>query len=206
MPTSATERILSTSRSRMDKIAAVGPRSPRRPPDHRCRRQPGSARARSICISMRTNASSARSCGRTYPARCRKRSRSRTSSSATTIRKRSRRAPIRALETGFRNGTSFFRLFCRRGHDRRLARRPRLAAGARENTGFLRHSSRRLPAGGNRPRSRHRRVACRGAAGGLRFVGGLPWYEYTDQDARAHIDICFEHRQAARSRHPHAGR
>ena len=27
---------------------------------------------------------------------------------------------------------------------------------------------------------------------GCDVVGGLPWYEYTDEDARRHIDICFE--------------
>jgi cytosine deaminase len=27
---------------------------------------------------------------------------------------------------------------------------------------------------------------------GCDIVGGLPWYEYTDADARDHIDICFE--------------
>ena len=26
---------------------------------------------------------------------------------------------------------------------------------------------------------------------GCDIVGGLPWYEYTDADAREHIDICF---------------
>ena len=26
---------------------------------------------------------------------------------------------------------------------------------------------------------------------GCDIVGGLPWYEYTDEDARQHIDICF---------------
>src|SRR5262249_10545918 len=27
---------------------------------------------------------------------------------------------------------------------------------------------------------------------GCDVVGGLPWYEYTDQEARQHIDICFD--------------
>jgi cytosine/creatinine deaminase len=27
---------------------------------------------------------------------------------------------------------------------------------------------------------------------GCDVVGGLPWYEYTDEEARQHIDICFE--------------
>jgi cytosine deaminase len=27
---------------------------------------------------------------------------------------------------------------------------------------------------------------------GCDIVGGLPWYEYTDADAREHIDICFQ--------------
>ena len=27
---------------------------------------------------------------------------------------------------------------------------------------------------------------------GCDIVGGLPWYEYTDADAREHIDICFD--------------
>jgi cytosine deaminase len=27
---------------------------------------------------------------------------------------------------------------------------------------------------------------------GCDIVGGLPWYEYTDEEARQHIDICFE--------------
>jgi cytosine deaminase len=97
----------------------------------------------------------------------------------------------RVIEDGVKNGTTFFRLFSDVG----------TIGGLRAARGLL------------RAREKYREL-CRiqvvafpqegisrdpGAAElldeaikeGCEVVGGLPWYEYTDEEARQHIDICF---------------
>jgi cytosine deaminase len=99
---------------------------------------------------------------------------------------------IRALEAGVKNGTSFFRLFSDVGTIGGL----RAARGlllAREKFGrycdiqvvaFPQEGIARDPGAAE--------LLDEAIKEGCEIVGGLPWYEYTDADARDHIDICFE--------------
>jgi len=99
---------------------------------------------------------------------------------------------IRALEAGVKNGTSFFRLFSDVGTIGGL----RAARGlllAREKFGrycdiqvvaFPQEGIARDPGAAE--------LLDEAVKEGCDIVGGLPWYEYTDADARDHIDICFE--------------
>jgi len=99
---------------------------------------------------------------------------------------------IRALEAGVKNGTSFFRLFSDVGTIGGL----RAARGlllAREKFGrycdiqvvaFPQEGIARDPGAAE--------LLDEAIKEGCDIVGGLPWYEYTDADARDHIDICFE--------------
>lgn len=98
----------------------------------------------------------------------------------------------RVIETGIKNGTTFFRLFADVG----------TIGGLRAAQGLLlvREKYRdccdihvvAFPQEGI--------VRDPGAAGlldealkqGCDVVGGLPWYEYTDEEARQHIDTCFD--------------
>jgi len=99
---------------------------------------------------------------------------------------------IRSLEAGVKNGTSFFRLFSDVGTIGGL----RAARGlllAREKFGrycdiqvvaFPQEGIARDPGAAE--------LLDEAIKEGCDIVGGLPWYEYTDVDARDHIDICFE--------------
>jgi cytosine/creatinine deaminase len=99
---------------------------------------------------------------------------------------------LRALEAGVKNGTSFFRLFSDVGTIGGL----RAARGlllAREKFGrycdiqvvaFPQEGIARDPGAAE--------LLDEAIKEGCDIVGGLPWYEYTDADARDHIDICFE--------------
>jgi cytosine/creatinine deaminase len=99
---------------------------------------------------------------------------------------------LRALEAGVKNGTSFFRLFSDVGTIGGL----RAARGlllAREKFGrycdiqvvaFPQEGIARDPGAAE--------LLDEAFKEGCDIVGGLPWYEYTDADARDHIDICFE--------------
>jgi cytosine deaminase len=99
---------------------------------------------------------------------------------------------IRALEAGVKNGTSFFRLFSDVGTIGGL----RAARGlllAREKFGrycdiqvvaFPQEGIARDPGAAE--------LLDEAIKEGCEIVGGLPWFEYTDAEARDHIDICFE--------------
>jgi cytosine deaminase len=99
---------------------------------------------------------------------------------------------IRVLEAGVKNGTTFFRLFSDVGTIGGL----RAARGlflAREQFGsycdiqvvaFPQEGIVRDPGAAE--------LLDEAMKEGCDIVGGLPWYEYTDADAREHIDICFE--------------
>jgi cytosine deaminase len=99
---------------------------------------------------------------------------------------------VRVLEAGVKNGTTFFRLFADVGTIGGL----RAAQGlllAREKFGrycdiqvvsFPQEGLARDPGAADLVEEAIRQ--------GCDIVGGLPWYEYTDADAHAHIDACFE--------------
>ena len=98
----------------------------------------------------------------------------------------------RVLDAGLQNGTTFFRLFADVGTIGGL----RAARGlmlAREKYG--KHCDIQIVAF-----PQEGIVRDPGAADlldeamkeGCDIVGGLPWYEYTDEEARDHIDVCFD--------------
>ena len=99
---------------------------------------------------------------------------------------------IRAMEAGVKNGTSFFRLFSDVGtigglHAARgllLAREKMQRYCDIQVVAFPQEGIVRDPGAAELMEEAMRE--------GCDIVGGLPWYEYTDADAREHIDICFE--------------
>ena len=99
---------------------------------------------------------------------------------------------IRAMEAGVKNGTSFFRLFSDVGTigGLRAARGLLLAREKMQRycdvqvVAFPQEGIVRDPGAAELMEEAMRE--------GCDIVGGLPWYEYTDADAREHIDICFE--------------
>jgi len=99
---------------------------------------------------------------------------------------------IRALEAGVKNGTSFFRLFSdvgtigglRAAHGLLLAREKFSRYCDIQVVAFPQEGIARDPGAAE--------LLDEAIKEGCDIVGGLPWYEYTDADARDHIDICFE--------------
>ena len=97
----------------------------------------------------------------------------------------------RVLEAGVQNGTTFFRLFADVGTIGGL----RAAQGlllARERFGDLcRIQVVAFPQEGILRDPGAAELLDEALVQGCDVVGGLPWYEYTDADAREHIDLCF---------------
>jgi cytosine deaminase len=99
---------------------------------------------------------------------------------------------LRVLEAGVKNGTTFFRLFADVGTIGGL----RAARGlmlAREK--FSRYCDIQIVAFPQEGIARDPGAAellDEAMREGCDIVGGLPWYEYTDAEAREHIDVCFE--------------
>ncbi len=99
---------------------------------------------------------------------------------------------IRAMEAGVKNGTSFFRLFSDVGtigglqaaRGLQLAREKMQRYCDIQVVAFPQEGIVRDPGAAELMEEAMRE--------GCDIVGGLPWYEYTDADAREHIDICFE--------------
>lgn len=97
----------------------------------------------------------------------------------------------RVLEAGVQNGTTFFRLFADVGTIGGLrAARGLLLARERfrdlcriQVVAFPQEGILRDPGAAD--------LLDAAIEEGCDVVGGLPWYEYTDADAREHIDICF---------------
>ena len=99
---------------------------------------------------------------------------------------------VRAMEAGVVNGTTFFRLFCDVGTIGGLRAARGLLLAREKMAKYCRVQIVSFPQEGI--------IRDRGAAElmdeaineGCDVVGGLPWYEYTDEDSRRHIDICFD--------------
>ena len=116
------------------------------------------------------------------------------------------RRAVRAIETGVINGTTFFRLFAdvgtigglRAARGLLLAREKMRDYCTIQIVAFPQEGIVRDPGAAELMEEAIRE--------GCDIVGGLPWYEYTDDEARQHIDICFRDRTEARSRYAHAGR
>ena len=98
----------------------------------------------------------------------------------------------RVIEAGVQNGTSFFRLFADVGTigGLRAARglllvRDRFRDVCRiQVVAFPQEGILRDPGAAD--------LLKEAVVEGCDVVGGLPWYEYSDEDARRHIDLCFE--------------
>jgi len=98
---------------------------------------------------------------------------------------------IRTIEQGVKNGTTFFRLFCDVGTigGLRAARGLLLARDKMKKycgiqvVAFPQEGIVRDPGAAE--------LMQEAIKEGCDVVGGLPWYEYTDEEARQHIDICF---------------
>ena len=100
---------------------------------------------------------------------------------------------LRVLETGREERHDLLQAVRRCRHDRRAARGARSAARARENSAatatiqivaFPQEGIVRDPGAAE--------LLDEAMKEGCDIVGGLPWYEYTDAEAREHIDICFD--------------
>ncbi len=99
---------------------------------------------------------------------------------------------MRAVEAGVKNGTTFFRLFADVGTIGGLrAARGLLIAKEKfgkycdiEVVAFPQEGIVRDPGAAE--------LLEEAMKEGCDIVGGLPWYEYSDAEAREHIDICFE--------------
>ena len=98
---------------------------------------------------------------------------------------------VRTLEQGVKHGTTFFRLFCDVGTIGGLQAARGLLLAREKMKHYCRIQVVAFPQEGI--------VRDPGAAElmeetikeGCDVVGGLPWYEYTDDEARRHIDACF---------------
>ena len=101
------------------------------------------------------------------------------------------RRAVRAIETGVINGTTFFRLFAdvgtigglRAARGLLLARQQMKEFCTVQVVAFPQEGIVRDPGAADLMEEAIRE--------GCDIVGGLPWYEYTDEEARRHIDICF---------------
>jgi cytosine/creatinine deaminase len=102
------------------------------------------------------------------------------------------RRALRVLEAGVKNGTTFFRLFADVGTIGGLrAARGLLLAREKfkqycdiEVVAFPQEGIARDPGAAE--------LLVEAMTEGCDIVGGLPWYEYTDAEARDHIDVCFD--------------
>jgi cytosine deaminase len=101
------------------------------------------------------------------------------------------RRAARVLEAGIQNGTTFFRLFADVGTIGGLRAAQGLLLAREQYRGLCRIQVVAFPQEGilRDPGAADLLEAALGE--GCDIVGGIPWYEYTDADARQHIDICF---------------
>ena len=101
------------------------------------------------------------------------------------------RAP-RALEAGVKNGTTFFRLFADVGTIGGLRAARGLLLAREKFSGYCDIQVVAFPQEGIVRDPGAAELLDEAMKEGCDIVGGLPWYEYTDAEAREHIDICFD--------------
>ena len=97
----------------------------------------------------------------------------------------------RVLEAGVGNGTTFFRLFADVGTIGGLRAAQGLLLARERVRDLCRIQVVAFPQEGILRDPGAADLLDEAIKEGCDVVGGLPWYEYTDADARAHIDICF---------------
>jgi cytosine deaminase len=99
---------------------------------------------------------------------------------------------VRAVEVGVMNGTTFFRLFADVGTIGGLRAARGLLLAREKMRDYCRIQVVAFPQEGIVRDPGAAELMEEAVREGCDIVGGLPWYEYTDQEARQHIDICFE--------------
>jgi cytosine deaminase len=99
---------------------------------------------------------------------------------------------VRACEIGILNGTTFFRLFADVGTIGGLRAARGLLLAREKLRKYCRVEVVAFPQEGIVRDPGAAELMEEAIKEGCDIVGGLPWYEYSDADARAHIDICFE--------------
>jgi cytosine deaminase len=97
----------------------------------------------------------------------------------------------RVLEAGVKNGTTFFRLFADVGTIGGLRAAQGLLLARERLQKYCRVQVVAFPQEGIARDPGAAELLEEAVEQGCEIVGGLPWYEYTDEDARAHIDVCF---------------
>jgi cytosine deaminase len=98
----------------------------------------------------------------------------------------------RVIETGIRNGTTFFRLFADVGTIGGLRAARGLLLVREKYREFCDIEVVAFPQEGIARDPGAAQLLDEALKEGCNVVGGLPWYEYTDQEAREHIDTCFD--------------
>ncbi len=99
---------------------------------------------------------------------------------------------VRTIETGVKNGTTFFRLFCDVGTIGGLQAARGLLLAREKMKKYCRIQVVAFPQEGIVRDPGAAELMDEAIREGCDIVGGLPWYEYTDEEARRHIDICFD--------------
>ncbi len=99
---------------------------------------------------------------------------------------------LRTLETGVKNGTAYFRLFADVGTIGGLEGARGLLLAREQFQRYAQIQVAAFPQEGIVRDPGAAELMDAAIKEGCDVVGGLPWYEYTDEEARQHIDICFE--------------
>src|SRR4249920_2248883 len=99
---------------------------------------------------------------------------------------------VRTIETGVKNGTTFFRLFCDVGTIGGLKAARGLLLAREKMKDYATIQVVAFPQEGIVRDPGAAELMDAAITEGCDIVGGLPWYEYSDADAREHIDICFD--------------
>ena len=98
---------------------------------------------------------------------------------------------VRSIEQAVINGTTFFRLFCDVGTIGGLRAARGLLLARDKVKKYCRVQIVAFPQEGIVRDPGAAELMEEAIGEGCDVVGGLPWYEYTDEEARQHIDICF---------------
>jgi cytosine/creatinine deaminase len=98
---------------------------------------------------------------------------------------------VRTLEQGVKNGTIFFRLFCDVGTIGGLQAARGLLLAREKMKDYCRIQVVAFPQEGIVRDPGAAELMEEAIKEGCDVIGGLPWYEYTDEEARRHIDVCF---------------
>jgi cytosine/creatinine deaminase len=98
---------------------------------------------------------------------------------------------VRSIEQAVINGTTFFRLFCDVGTIGGLSAARGLLLARDKVKKYCRVQVVAFPQEGIVRDPGAAELMEEAIGEGCDVVGGLPWYEYTDDEARQHVDICF---------------